>query len=80
MAVGINCTAPQHVAELLARAREADAAFAPCLLVAERQTAGRGRLGRHWQSSVGDSLTFSFAVPMARPDWSGLSLAVGVAL
>ena len=66
--------------ELLARAREAGPAFAPCLLVAERQSAGRGRLGRQWQSSVGDSLTFSLAVPLARPDWSGLSLAVGVAL
>ena len=27
----------------------------PTLLVAERQTAGRGRLGRPWQSAVGDS-------------------------
>jgi BirA family transcriptional regulator, biotin operon repressor / biotin---[acetyl-CoA-carboxylase] ligase len=66
--------------ELLQRAREAGAAFAPCLLVAERQTAGRGRLGRQWQSGVGDALTFSLAVPLARSDWSGLSLAVGVAL
>ncbi|MBQ0929216.1 biotin--[acetyl-CoA-carboxylase] ligase [Ideonella alba] len=66
--------------ELLQRAREAGAAFAPCLLVAERQTAGRGRLGRQWQSGVGDALTFSLAVPLARANWSGLSLAVGVAL
>ncbi len=66
--------------ELLARAREAGTAFAPCLLVAERQSAGRGRLGRQWVSSAGDSLTFSLAVPLGRPDWSGLSLAVGVAL
>lgn len=66
--------------ELLARVREAGPAFAPCLLAAERQTAGRGRLGRAWQASAGDSLTFSLAVPLARPDWSGLSLAVGVAL
>ncbi|MBQ0961262.1 biotin--[acetyl-CoA-carboxylase] ligase [Ideonella sp. 4Y11] len=66
--------------ELLQRAREAGAAFAPCLLVAERQSAGRGRLGRQWQSGVGDALTFSLAVPLARADWSGLSLAVGVAL
>ena len=66
--------------ELLARAREAGPAFAPCLLVAESQTAGRGRLGRQWQSRIGDSLTFSLALPLARADWSGLSLAVGVAL
>jgi len=52
----------------------------PCLLVAEHQTQGRGRLGRDWQSSPGRSLTFSLALPLAPCDWSGLSLAVGVAL
>lgn len=52
----------------------------PCLLVAEHQTRGRGRLGRAWMSSPGASLTFSLALPMAPVDWSGLSLAVGVGL
>ena len=52
----------------------------PCLLVAERQTAGRGRQGRHWKSALGESLTFSLSLPLAIVDWSGLSLAVGVAL
>ena len=52
----------------------------PCLLVAEHQTAGRGRLGRTWRSVPGASLTFSLALPMRMADWSGLSLAVGVAL
>lgn len=52
----------------------------PCLLVAERQTAGRGRRGRSWQSAPGASLTFSLALPLAPASWSGLSLAVGVAL
>ena len=52
----------------------------PCLLVAEQQTAGRGRNGRVWKSEVGASLTFSLSLPMAVSDWSGLSLAVGVAL
>ncbi|MET0335385.1 MAG: biotin--[acetyl-CoA-carboxylase] ligase [Rhizobacter sp.] len=52
----------------------------PCLLVAEHQTAGRGRLGRAWQSTPGASLTFSLSLPMSPADWSGLSLAVGVAL
>jgi len=52
----------------------------PCLLVAEHQTAGRGRLGRSWRSARGASLTFSLALPLAPRDWSGLSLAVGVAL
>jgi BirA family transcriptional regulator, biotin operon repressor / biotin---[acetyl-CoA-carboxylase] ligase len=52
----------------------------PCLLVAEQQTQGRGRSGRSWQSSAGASLTFSLALPLAPREWSGLSLAVGVAL
>jgi BirA family biotin operon repressor/biotin-[acetyl-CoA-carboxylase] ligase len=52
----------------------------PCLLVAEEQTRGRGRMGRSWQSNAGASLTFSLALPFDPPDWSGLSLAVGVAL
>ena len=52
----------------------------PSLLVAEQQTAGRGRLGRHWHSLAGDSLTFSMGLMLAPPDWSGLSLAVGVCL
>lgn len=52
----------------------------PCLLVAETQTRGRGRLGRSWQSAENTSLTFSLALRFEPPDWSGLSLAVGVAL
>ena len=75
--------------ELLERVRRAgnallpgqtDADLSPCLLVAEHQTQGRGRQGKDWQSSVGASLTFSLALPLAPPDWSGLSLAVGLAL
>lgn len=52
----------------------------PGLLVAEEQTAGRGRLGRGWSSAPGRSLTFSLGLPMAPAQWGGLSLAVGVAL
>jgi len=52
----------------------------PCLLVAEHQTDGRGRQGKVWQSAAGASLTFSLGLPLALADWSGLSLAVGVAL
>ena len=50
------------------------------VVTTEHQTAGRGRLGRSWHSAAGDSLTFSLALPYAPADWSGLSLAVGVAL
>lgn len=52
----------------------------PCLLVAEHQTAGRGRHGNHWHASPGSSLTFSLGLTLNPPDWAGLSLAVGVAL
>lgn len=71
----------------VARRPGADAAFGrraadlqPCLLVAEHQTGGRGRHGRGWQSQRGASLTFSLSIPMAPRDWSGLSLAAGVAV
>lgn len=52
----------------------------PVLLVAEQQTAGRGRLGRQWHSVRGDSLTFSIGMMLSPAAWSGLSLAVGVSL
>ena len=64
--------------ELMRRARAGRTE--PVLLVAECQTAGRGRLGRGWASAPGDSLTFSLGLQLAPADWSGLSLAVGVAL
>lgn len=52
------------------------------VVVADRQSAGRGRRGRQWLSEPEASLTFSllwrFAGPPSR--LSGLSLAVGVAL
>jgi len=67
-------------ADLAQRVGRRQADTQPCLLVAEHQMAGRGRLGRSWRSSHGASLTFSLALPLAPRDWSGLSLAVGVAL
>ena len=69
--------------ELMRRCREATRqGLSPdaVLLVAEQQTAGRGRLGRTWHSQAGHSLTFSLGMPLAPHDWSGLSLAVGVSL
>lgn len=68
-----------HSVESAAFGRRA-ADVQPCLLVAEHQTGGRGRQGRHWQSAPGASLTFSLSLPLAAPDWSGLSLVVGLAL
>jgi BirA family biotin operon repressor/biotin-[acetyl-CoA-carboxylase] ligase len=52
------------------------------VLVAEEQTAGRGRLGRPWSSVPGASLTFSVLlrpvpVPLAQRGW--LPLLAGVA-
>ena len=69
-------------ADLLARAADP---YSPegQVLVAEEQTAGRGRLGRSWQSVPGAALTFSVllrpaAVPAARRGW--LTLLAGVAV
>ena len=69
--------------ELMRRAKTGQ--LDPVLLVAERQTAGRGRLGRNWRSDGADgdaqpSLTFSLGLPLAPQNWSGLSLAVGVSV
>ena len=60
--------------ELMRRAR--DGQIQPVLLLAEHQSAGRGRLGRQWSSD----LTFSLGLPLAPRDWSGLSLAVGLSI
>jgi BirA family biotin operon repressor/biotin-[acetyl-CoA-carboxylase] ligase len=54
------------------------------VLVAEEQTAGRGRLGRSWVSVPGASLTFSVllrpaTVPAARRGWLPLLAGVAVA-
>lgn len=67
--------------ELMRRARAGR--LEPVLLVAEHQSAGRGRLGRQWFSSdrnAQEALTFSIGLPLAPADWSGLSLAVGVSV
>ena len=66
-------------ADLLARAPDLSA---PLLLIAEHQTAGRGRAGRSWLSEPGHSLTFSLAwrFDAGLRALTGLPLAVGTAL
>lgn len=69
-------------ADLLARAADPGSPEGQ-VLIAEEQTAGRGRLGRSWSSVPGASLTFSVllrpaTVPAARRGW--LTLLTGVAV
>ena len=64
--------------ELMRRARAGDTRS--CLLLADAQSAGRGRLGRQWHSRPGDALLMSLGVTLAPQHWSGLSLAVGCCL
>lgn len=70
--------------ELMRRARAGR--LEPVLLVAEQQTAGRGRMGRQWHSGAqatgprSQALTFSLGLNLTPADWSGLSLAVGLSV
>jgi BirA family biotin operon repressor/biotin-[acetyl-CoA-carboxylase] ligase len=52
------------------------------VLLAERQTAGRGRRGAAWFSPAGESLAFSLLVrpPEAKALWPRLALAAGLAI
>ncbi len=61
-----------------------EGADAPCVVVAWRQTAGRGRAGRAWHAQPGQTLTMSLALPVALDQVPGggsaLSLAVGLSV
>jgi BirA family biotin operon repressor/biotin-[acetyl-CoA-carboxylase] ligase len=81
--VEVRAEAGSTNTELLERQRQATPtgeAPAPVWLVAERQTAGRGRLGRSWWSEPGSTLTCSLGLALEPADWYGLSLAVGLAV
>src|SRR5580698_891067 len=71
-------------ADLMARAADGLEPLDGQVLVAEEQTAGRGRLGRTWTSVPGASLTFSVllrpvTVPAGRRGWLALLAGVAVA-
>lgn len=79
--VEVLASCPSTNAELARRARAG--APAGTVLVADHQTAGRGRLDRAWVTPPGSALTFSAllapdGVPMAR--WPWLPLLVGIAV
>ncbi|MDB5815174.1 MAG: Biotin--acetyl-CoA-carboxylase ligase [Rhodocyclales bacterium] len=65
--------------QLLTRAERGSGAGT--VLVADKQTAGRGRRGRQWHSAPGSSLTFSLLWRFTREQrLEGLSLSVGIAV
>ena len=70
---------------LLPTAESTNAAAPPVagsILVADHQTAGRGRLDRHWETPPGTALTFSAVVDPDLPDadWPLLPLATALAV
>lgn len=90
IAAGLGCAARRFDIDVLPRCDSTNAlalsraeagAASGLVVVAEEQTAGRGRRGRSWFAKPGDSLTFSLFwrfAPGTAP--AGLSLAVGVAV
>jgi BirA family transcriptional regulator, biotin operon repressor / biotin---[acetyl-CoA-carboxylase] ligase len=79
--VDVVAACPSTNAELARRARAGEQAGV--VLVADHQTAGRGRLDRAWVTPPGSALTFSVLlapdrVPVAR--WAWLPLLVGIAV
>lgn len=81
---GIRLEVVDEIESTSTRLLEMAAAGAPSgtCLAAEWQSAGRGRRGRSWVSSLGGSLTFSLLWRFERGagHLAGLSLAVGVAV
>ncbi|MCS6946322.1 MAG: biotin--[acetyl-CoA-carboxylase] ligase [Steroidobacteraceae bacterium] len=73
-------TTPSTNAELLARPPAAAGRWQ--LLLAENQSAGRGRRGRRWQSALGCSLCVSLGLALAElpAEISALTLVAGLAV
>src|SRR5450830_375917 len=75
IAASSNDNAKQVVVEAVAETGSTNADLlarvgmlkAPALLVAQSQTAGRGRAGRAWQTTATSALTFSLAWKFRRP-------------
>jgi BirA family biotin operon repressor/biotin-[acetyl-CoA-carboxylase] ligase len=80
LAVEVAGSVDSTSSELLRRAPATD--IHRRVLLAERQTAGRGRRGRGWTSTPGGSLTFSLGWRFARApsELSTLPLVVGLAV
>ncbi len=50
------------------------------VVVADHQSAGRGRMARHWEAPAGASVAVSVVVPMAGADRGWLPLLTGMAM
>lgn len=67
------CASTQDAARRLCGARPG------AVVIAGRQTAGRGRLGREWVQKGGMGIAMTFVLPEGRFDLGTLSIAAGVA-
>ena len=72
-----NLRAKQYVQE-----NDGTPAYSPCLFVSEVQTAGRGRLGRSWESPPNEGIWMSYLCkPNLSPDQiSGVTILAGLAV
>lgn len=79
LAVEVQLASPSTNSALLERIREGQP---PQVLLAELQTAGRGRWGRDWHSGFGGGLylSLSWRFPLVPSGLTGLSLACGVTI
>lgn len=62
--------------ELMRRAKAGQ--LPTTLLIAQRQSAGKGRMGKPWQSAIGRSLVMSLGMVLNPKQWHGLSLVLGM--